>query len=152
MIIDYVDKINLYPELQEYADMVHGFIQRVEKEKLLAGRYDLEKGVFASLQNYNTRPFAGAQMESHKKYCDLQYIVRGNEKIYWASLRKLTVVDDHTEDGDYLLYESGVDQGYTLMERGMFGFYAPEDGHMPSIAVTDPEPVTKIVFKIPVKM
>jgi biofilm protein TabA len=48
-------------------------------------------------------------------------------------------------------YESGVDQGYTLMERGMFGFYAPEDGHMPSIAVTDPEPVTKIVFKIPVK-
>ena len=26
------------------------------------------------------------------------------------------------------------------------------DGHMPSIAVTDPEPVTKIVFKIPVKM
>lgn len=26
MIIDYVDKINLYPELQEYADMVHGFI------------------------------------------------------------------------------------------------------------------------------
>ena len=90
-------------------------------------------------------------MESHKKYCDLQYIVEGTEKIYWASLRKLTVVDDHTEDGDYLLYESGVDQGYTLMERGMFGFYAPEDGHMPSIAVTDPEPVTKIVFKIPVK-
>ena len=65
MIIDYVDKINLYPELQEYADMVHGFIQRVEKEKLLAGRYDLEKGVFASLQNYNIRPFAGAQMEFH---------------------------------------------------------------------------------------
>ena len=97
------------------------------------------------------RPFAGAQMEFHKKYCDLQYIVSGNEKIYWLSLRKLTVVDDHTEDGDYLLYESGVDQGYTLMERGMFGFYAPEDGHMPSIAVTDPEPVTKIVFKIPVK-
>ena len=51
----------------------------------------------------------GAQMEPHKKYCDLQYIVSGNEKIYWPSLRKLTVVDDHTEDGDYLLYESGVD-------------------------------------------
>ena len=72
------------------------------------------------MQNYNIRPFAGAQMESHKKYCDLQYIVSGNEKIYWPSLRKLTVVDDHTEDGDYLLYESGVDQGYTLMKRGIW--------------------------------
>ena len=118
MITDYVDKLNLYPELQEYADMVHGFIQRVEKEKLPAGRYDLEKGVFASLQNYNTRPFAGAQMESHKKYCDLQYIVSGNEKIYWASLRKLTVVDDHTEDGDYLLYSDGEGNVWILCTGG----------------------------------
>ena len=152
MITDYADKLHLYGDLQEYADMVLAFIEKQKKENLPAGRYDLENGVFASVQSYTTRPLEGSQMESHKKYCDLQYIVSGNEKIYWPSLRKLTVVDDHTEDGDYLLYESGVDQGYTLMKRGMFGFYAPEDGHMPSIAVTDPEPVTKIVFKIPVKM
>ena len=43
------------------------------------------------------------------------------------------------------------EQGYTLLEAGMFGFYAPEDGHMPCIVVTEPQPATKIVFKIPVK-
>ena len=152
MIADYADKLNTYEEFKGYADMVQQFIKKQKEENLPEGRYDLENGIFALVQKYTTKPLDGAQMESHKKYCDLQYIVSGNEKIYWPSLRKLTVVDDHTEDGDYLLYESGVDQGYTLMKRGMFGFYAPEDGHMPSIAVTDPEPVTKIVFKIPVKM
>ena len=90
-------------------------------------------------------------MESHKKYCDLQYIVEGTEKIYWASLRKLTVEDDRTPEADIIFYKSGPEQGYTLLEAGMFGFYAPEDGHMPCIVVTEPQPATKIVFKIPVK-
>ena len=76
-------------------------------------------------------------MESHKKYCDLQYIVEGTEKIYWASLRKLTVEDDRTPEADIIFYKSGPEQGYTLLEAGMFGFYAPEDGHMPCIAVTE---------------
>ena len=50
-----------------------------------------------------------------------------------------------------IFYKSGPEQGYTLLEAGMFGFYAPEDGHMPCIAVTEAQPATKIVFKIPVK-
>ena len=99
----------------------------------------------------NPSGLEGAQMESHKKYCDLQYIVEGTEKIYWASLRKLTVEDDRTPEADIIFYKSGPEQGYTLLEAGMFGFYAPEDGHMPCIAVTEAQPATKIVFKIPVK-
>ena len=151
MITDYVDKLNLYPELQEYADMVHGFIQRVEKEKLPAGRYDLEKGVFASLQNYNTRPFAGAQMESHKKYCDLQYLIEGKEKIYWASLRNLTVENDMTPESDSILFVAGPWQGYTVLELGMFGNYTPDDGHKPGEAADEPAPAKNIQFKLPLK-
>ena len=54
-------------------------------------------------------------------------------------------------ESDIIFYKSGPEQGYTLLEAGMFGFYAPEDGHMPCIAVTEAQPATKIVFKIPVK-
>ena len=59
--------------------------------------------------------------------------------------------DDRTPEADIIFYKSGPEQGYTLLEAGMFGFYAPEDGHMPCIAVIEPQPATKIVFKIPVK-
>ena len=59
--------------------------------------------------------------------------------------------DDRTPEADIIFYKSGPEQGYTLLEAGMFGFYAPEDGHMPCIAVTEAQPATKIVFKIPVK-
>lgn len=90
-------------------------------------------------------------MESHKQYCDLQYIVKGKEKIYWASLKKLTVAENRTPDADIILYQSGPWQGYTILEPGMFGFYAPQDGHMPGIAAAESAPAAKIVFKIPVK-
>lgn len=151
MIADYADKLNTYEEFKGYADMVQQFIKKQKEENLPEGRYDLENGIFALIQKYTTKPLDGAQMESHKKYCDLQYIVEGTEKIYWASLRNLTVEDDRTPEADIIFYKSGPEQGYTLLEAGMFGFYAPEDGHMPCIAVTEPQPATKIVFKIPVK-
>ena len=151
MIADYADKLNTYEEFKDYADMVQQFIKKQKEENLPEGRYDLKNGIFALVQKYTTKSLDGAQMESHKKYCDLQYIVEGTEKIYWASLRKLTVEDDRTPEADIIFYKSGPEQGYTLLEAGMFGFYAPEDGHMPCIAVNEPQPATKIVFKIPVK-
>ena len=54
MITDYADKLHLYGDLQEYADMVLAFIEKQKKENLPAGRYDLENGVFASVQSYTT--------------------------------------------------------------------------------------------------
>ena len=42
MITDYADKLHLYGDLQEYADMVLAFIEKQKKENLPAGRYDLE--------------------------------------------------------------------------------------------------------------
>ena len=151
MITDYAENLHLYKELNEYADMILNFIKRQQEENLPDGRYDLEKGVFASVQSYTTRTAEGAQMESHKQYCDLQYIVKGKEKIYWASLKKLMVAEDRTPDADIIFYQSGPWQGYTILESGMFGFYAPQDGHMPGIAAQEPAPAAKIVFKIPVK-
>ena len=140
MITDYAENLHLYKELNEYADMILNIIKRQQEEALPDGRYDLEKGVFASVQSYTTRTAEGAQMESHKQYCDLQYIVKGKEKIYWASLKKLTVAEDRTPDADIILYQSGPWQGYTILEPGMFGFYAPQDGHMPGIAAAESAP------------
>ena len=151
MIADYADNLKLYEEFKEYAETIQQFIKRQKEEKLPVGRYDLENGIFAMVQSYTTRPLEGSQMESHKKYCDLQYLIEGAEKIYWAPLRILTVEDDRTPGEDSILYKSGPEQGYTLLEPGMFGFYAPEDGHMPGIAADEPKPSMKIVFKIPVK-
>ena len=151
MIADYADNMYLYDELREYEEIVLEFIKRQAEEKLPEGRYDLEKGVFALVQIYNTKYKEGAQMESHRKYCDLQYIAEGTEKIYWESIRNLAVTDDKTPEADIIFYECGTDKGYTLLQKGMFGYYTPKDGHMPCIAANGIQKMKKIVFKIPVR-
>ena len=138
MIADYADKLNTYEEFKDYADMVQQFIKKQKEENLPEGRYDLKNGIFALVQKYTTKPLEGAQMESHKKYCDLQYIVEGTEKIYWASLRKLTVEDDRTPEADIIFYKSG--QSRTLFWRLACLASTLEDGHMPCIAVTEAQP------------
>ena len=90
-------------------------------------------------------------MESHRKYCDLQYIAEGTEKIYWESIRNLVVTDDKTPEADIIFYECGTDKGYTLLQKGMFGYYTPKDGHMPCIEANGIQKMKKIVFKIPVR-
>ena len=151
MIADYADKLNTYEEFKGYADMVQQFIKKQKEENLPEGRYDLKNGIFALVQKYTTKPLEGAQMESHRKYCDLQYIAEGTEKIYWESIRNLVVTDDKTPEADIIFYECGTDKGYTLLQKGMFGYYTPKDGHMPCIEANGIQKMKKIVFKIPVR-
>ena len=151
MIADYAVNIHLYRELEEYEKLILKFIERQKKDNLPEGKYELDKNVFALVQIYDTRYKNGARMESHKKYCDFQYIAEGEEKIYWESVRNLTVEEDKTLESDIIFYECGTDKGYTILEKGMFGYYAPEDGHMPCIEVNGIQKITKIVFKIPAK-
>lgn len=149
MIADYGKNIYLYKEFENIADMIMDFVKRVEEDSLEEGRYDLENGVFALVQMCTTKPKENAQMESHKLYSDLQYIIEGTELIYWENTDNLTVCDDRTPEADIIFYECGTDKGYTRLEKGMFGYYTPTDAHMPCIMVNEPGKTKKIVFKIP---
>ena len=44
-----------------------------------------------------------------------------------------------------------INKGGTLLSAGMFGYYGPQDAHMPCIMVDGPEKGIKVVFKIRVK-
>ena len=150
MIADYGKNIEKYQEFRGIADVLLAFADKVKKENLEEGRYDLEQGIFALVQNCKTKAKSDALMESHKLYSDLQYIVEGKEKMYWENIENLTVKEDKTPEADIIFYEIGTDKGYTLLEAGMFGYYTPEDAHMPCIMVEEPGETKKIVFKIPI--
>ena len=152
MIADKIENLSAYPQLAVYeADLV-GFLDKMKRENLPDGRYDLRGDeLFALVQRYETRPLEGARMESHKLYADLQYIHSGREWIYVDFTDELTVYEDRTPGADILFYEIRPNKGGTLLSAGMFGYYGPQDAHMPCIMVDGPEKGIKVVFKIRVK-
>lgn len=148
MIADKISNLRLYPELAKYADDILGFVDKMD-ETVPDGRYDLRGNeLFALVNRYESRPLEGALMESHKLYADLQYIHSGREWIYVDFADELTPCDDRTPAADIIFYAPRPNKGGNLLSSGMFGYYGPQDAHMPSVQVDGPEKMTKIVFKI----
>ena len=100
------------------------------------------------VQTYVTKQKSGARLESHRKYADLQYICRGEEMIYYDSAEGLEAEEDYDPEKDIAFYREGADRGGIRLTEGMFGYYGPQDAHMPCIQSAEKCPVKKVVFKI----
>lgn len=152
MIADKITNLKKYPEMEGVADLILTFIKKTQEESLEDGRYELDgENLFALVQSYQSRPLEEGLMESHVLYNDLQYIVSGEESIYWNPIDGMTVKEDKRPAADAIFYYIENTDNVTVLKEGMFGYYMPTDGHMPSIAVEKPAPIKKIVFKIKVK-
>lgn len=152
MITDKITNIKKYPEIDAYAQEILAFIKKTEEDALEDGRYELKGDeLFALVQSYETRPLEAGLMESHVQYIDLQYIVSGEECIYWNPIEEMTVKEDKRPAADAIFYEIEQPQNKTVLKSGMFGYYIPTDGHMPCIAADTVMKVKKIVFKIKVQ-
>lgn len=126
------------------------FLARPDLITLETGRYDLPDsgGSYALVQEYETKLRAQTKWEAHRKMIDLQFLVRGQEWMGYADIARLKMEGYHADD-DYSLGEG--DGDWLRLDAQYFVILFPQDGHMPSIAVAEPQKVRKVVVKIPVE-
>jgi YhcH/YjgK/YiaL family protein len=111
------------------------------------GRLEIDGDrLFALLQDYDTRPAAQCVWEAHRKYTDVQYIVRGVERMGYLPLAGARERQPYDADRDVALYEPGSD--YVTVHAGMFAIFTPRDVHSPSVAAGEPAAVRKVVLKV----
>ena len=84
--------------------------------------------------------------ESHKKYIDLQYIIKGKEIIGVADASKAIITKPYTVDA--MNYTA--DGTYYTTDAGTFFLFFPNDAHRPTIKADGYDIVKKIVIKIQV--
>jgi YhcH/YjgK/YiaL family protein len=106
------------------------------------------KEVFAVFSKYETKENSKTIFEKHKKYIDIQYITKGEEKIYVTS-ENLSILQDYSEENDC---ELGVGDSYSsfLLVSGVAAILFPEDWHAPGQFSTQTKQVEKVVIKIAV--
>ena len=86
--------------------------------------------------------------EAHRKYLDIQYIVKGREVVGWADLAACTPTDAFNEDSDIGFYSG--DFNYITVNEGICYVVFPEDAHMPGRHLEVPNDFVKIVVKLKV--
>jgi YhcH/YjgK/YiaL family protein len=85
--------------------------------------------------------------EAHRKYIDVQYVHRGAELFGYASLRELKA-GSYDEAKDFLSLQGGEMGDFFRVGEGTFVVLFPQDGHMPGMAISTPQPVKKFVVKV----
>lgn len=126
------------------------FIRRDDLEELPVGWIELENGVRASVQEYTTMDPSTLLYETHDRYFDLQYMVKGEEVVGVTPREGLKGKIAYDEKEDIEFYEEPVAEGGAYLKDGYFVLLAPKDAHKPRCQASGPMAVRKIVVKIPV--
>jgi YhcH/YjgK/YiaL family protein len=128
-------------------DAAFAFMKTHDLVTIASGKYPiLGDTVFASVTEDPSKKMEDAKWESHKKYNDLQYIIKGKEIIGVADASKATVTKPYTPDAmNYI-----ADGTYYTTDPGTFFLFFPNDAHRPTIKADGYDVVKKIVIKIQV--
>lgn len=150
MVIDYLDNAAYYIALHSGIARALQYLQSTDFTSIEKGKYEIEgDNLFAVVNEYETIPAEDAQMEAHKKYIDVQFIVTGEEQIGHSYLINQVPSKAYNEEKDFMLF-SEVPSFYTKLKKGMFAVFFPTDLHAPNLQISSPIQVKKVVVKVKV--
>jgi biofilm protein TabA len=151
MIYDSLNNFNDYLCLHPHFADALAFLKNHEDslDDLMPGSYDINSsGAFASISEYESKPLSEGFLEYHRKFVDIQIIIKGREKIGVADKGRCRDLE-YRKEKDLGKLEGTAD--FITMDITNFAIFFPQDAHMPQIFCSDqPEKVKKVVFKIPV--
>jgi len=147
MIIDVLENANLYHEINSKFSKAFNFLRNADLLNLDAGKYEIEgTNIYALVDNYFTRSKEEGMWEAHRRYIDIQFVVKNKEQIGYANLKQMQNCTTYDQAKDILFFKGM--GSYFIIPAGTFVILTPQDVHMPGIAIEKPQPVKKIVLKI----
>ncbi|MFZ6025201.1 MAG: YhcH/YjgK/YiaL family protein [Bacteroidota bacterium] len=150
MVIDHLQNAAQYYGLGNGIEKALRFLQENDLLSLENGKHTIvEDRVFAIVQEYETKDPAQEKLESHRRFIDVQYVVKGEERMGHALLQTQIPSRAYNPDDDYMLFDEAPDF-FSVIKEGMFTIFFPNDLHMPCIQHGTAVQVKKIVFKIAV--
>jgi len=152
MITDRIENLKSYVGAVNGLDLAVKFFETATAD-MVQGRYDLDGDrVFANVQGYEPKEYNDEMLfEAHKKYIDLQAILRGGERIDWAIVDTLAEEREEYSKGGDIAFYSGESAIEIPLRAGDFTILLPQDAHKPGIKLNDCENVVKVVVKIAVE-
>ncbi|MBQ3642710.1 YhcH/YjgK/YiaL family protein [bacterium] len=145
MIIDILDNSEKYENINKNFKKVFDYIKTHNLKEMECGRHEIDgNNLYFNLQQGETKPVQ--KLEAHKKYIDIQVVVDGEEYMGYTDIANTTVVEEYNEEKDVMFLTGKVDK--LRADEKRFLIFFPEDAHMPSLCLNEPQFVKKAIFKI----
>ena len=146
MIIDKIENLKNYAQVNPLFPKVVEFIQQHDLNALELGKYEIEgKDLFVNIQMAKGRTPEAAVIETHNKMIDIQ-IPLSDAETFGYTQRDLLPDAEYNEEKDITKIPDMAADSYLTCQPGMMAIFFPQDGHAPCIAGV-PE-IKKAIFKV----
>jgi biofilm protein TabA len=124
------------------------FLKETNLDTIRPGKYPIDgDNAYASVTENPTKNPENAKWEFHRKYIDIQMVIKGSEKMGIVPLSKTTESEAYNETKDVGFVTSTDGDIYTA-EPGTFLIFFPSEAHRPSIKTEGCDKDKKIVIKV----
>ena len=149
MIKDSLKNAGIYFSLSENLKKGLEWLKTQDLVNIACGRYEIDSdAVWANVQEYETKD--DADFEAHRKYIDIQYMVKGEELVGVIDLVNCKTCIEYDNEKDLEFFETKAKFQYQELREGDFLIFYPHDAHKPSIAFGAKSMVKKVVVKVAV--
>ena len=124
------------------------FLKNADLEHMEPGRYEIDgDDIYAMIQLQTTAAPEKKKAESHYKYIDIQYLIRGKEVQGYAPLPDGGVCEEYPER-DVMYYSEVEAEHFIELKPGDFTVYFTNDIHRPNCMAGESMDIKKVVLKI----
>lgn len=146
MVLDKIENYTRYANLSERMAKGFEFIKSTDLVQIESGTYKIDNDdIFAIVQEYETKEEKNTKLEGHKKYIDIQYVIKGVE-LMGVTTKKDQKITEVNEEKDYTFFEG--ETSLVRVEEGMFTIFFPDDLHRPCVKAGQIAKVKKVVVKV----
>jgi YhcH/YjgK/YiaL family protein len=146
MILDRVDNAARYSPLHPGFRAAFEFLRGDQLAKLPPGRHPIDgERLYVMIGEDPGRGHAGAKLEAHRRYIDIQCPLAGTDEIGWRPFAECSQIDmPYSDERDVMLFRDEPSDWFTV-GAGEFVIFYPQDVHAP---LAGSGSLRKAVFKV----
>lgn len=153
MILDKLTNAHQYSGLNPGFQAAFDFLQQADLDQLAVGEYEIAgREVYAIIAKESGRLKDKALLETHERYIDIQYVIKGCEVMGWKDKTDCkTPNTKYLADTDLQFFRDAP-SNWIEVNNNHFAIFFPHDAHMPLIVnEIIPDQIHKVIIKVAVK-
>lgn len=149
MIKDRLENASIYYSLSDNLKKGFEWLKSQDLINIEPKKYVIDgENVWANVQEYETKD--DAKYETHRKYIDIQYMIKGKEFVGVTDKSNCSTCDEYNPESDLEFMNINIDEDYQVLNEGDFLVFYPTDAHKPSINPKEKLNVKKVIVKVAV--
>ena len=147
MIQDKLTNAKTYYGLSARMQQAFEWLQNSDLTNMPDGKHVIDgEHIFANVQTYFTKD--DAPYEGHRKYADIQYMIKGCERIGVTNYHNCSIIEEYNVDKDIEFLKNNSSDKYQMLEEGEFLVFYPQDAHQPALNPNEILNVKKVIVKV----